>query len=372
MAANQFIFVILVEALVIGGLTLLYPRIARRGLLFGVYVGEEQWDDEDARLITKSWQHGVVLLTVISFGLGLAVFLRYPNPAIAAMVVAISPLALTVGTVGLFLRAYLRARTMAAPGLPPPAVAVLAAPETPLTFPILVLVAGILCGIFTCSYAAAHFAELPAQVPTHFGPSGRPDVWRPKSFWTVMLLPLLTLVMGGGMGATALLIGRAKRAIRFPQTQVSIEAQMRFRQAFTRYLSCLALAVAALLVTGSVGSIRVGLGMEDGFSPLMMVFGVVLGALAVGDTLYLALRYGQGGARLERSAGNAPLTNGLADNRYWVLGAFYVNRNDPSIFVERRFGFGYTINFGNPKAVAFFFGFILLILALAGAAIVKG
>ncbi len=25
--------------------------------------------------------------------------------------------------------------------------------------------------------------------------------------------------------------------------------------------------------------------------------------------------------------------------------------NDPSILVEKRFGIGYTINFGNPKAV---------------------
>jgi len=74
----------------------------------------------------------------------------------------------------------------------------------------------------------------------------------------------------------------------------------------------------------------------------------------------------------ERCAGNAPLTNGLADNRYWVLGAFYVNRDEPSIFVERRFGFGYTIHFGNPKAAAFFLGFIILNLALAAAAMVKG
>ncbi len=372
MATNGFIFVILVEALVIGGLTLLYPRIARRGLLFGVYVGEERWDGEDARLITKSWQLGVVLVTVVSFGLGLAFFLRNPNPVVAARVVAISPLVLTMGTVGLFLRAYFRARTMAAPGLPPPAVAVLGAPETPLTFPILVLMAGILCGIFAVSYAAMHYADLPAQVPTHFGPSGKPDVWRPKSFWTVMLLPLLTLVMGVGMGIMALLVGRAKRAIRFPQTQISIEAQMRFRQAITRFLSCIALAVVAMLVVGSVGSIRVGLGLEESLSLLMMVFSIGLGVLAIGGTLYLALHYGQGGARLERSAGNAPLTNGLADNRYWVLGVFYVNRDDPSIFVERRFGFGYTLNFGNWKAVAFFLGFIGLILALAVAAVVKG
>ena len=33
------------------------------------------------------------------------------------------------------------------------------------------------------------------------------------------------------------------------------------------------------------------------------------------------------------------------------LNMMYVNREDPSVMVENRFGFGYTINLGNWKAV---------------------
>lgn len=87
--------------------------------------------------------------------------------------------------------------------------------------------------------------------------------------------------------------------------------------------------------------------------------------VALGGSVLIALRYGQGGARLEEAAADAPLTNGLADNRHWVLGMFYVNRDDPSILVERRFGIGYTVNLGNPKAVALFVGFVVLVLGLA-------
>jgi uncharacterized membrane protein len=85
---------------------------------------------------------------------------------------------------------------------------------------------------------------------------------------------------------------------------------------------------------------------------------------AIGGTVYLALRYGQGGSRIERAGVTTPLTDGLADNRNWVLGMFYVNRNDPSFLVERRFGLGYTLNFGNWKAVALFVAFIAAIGAL--------
>ena len=58
--------------------------------------------------------------------------------------------------------------------------------------------------------------------------------------------------------------------------------------------------------------------------------------------------------------------------RHWVLGLFYVNREDPSLFIENRFGFGYTVNFGNPKAVALFLAFILLVLGLPLGSILFG
>jgi hypothetical protein len=35
------------------------------------------------------------------------------------------------------------------------------------------------------------------------------------------------------------------------------------------------------------------------------------------------------------------------DDEHWKGGVFYVNRDDPSLFVPKRRGFGYTLNFGN-------------------------
>ena len=78
----------------------------------------------------------------------------------------------------------------------------------------------------------------------------------------------------------------------------------------------------------------------------------------------IALRYGQGGSRLERDVEDAPLTGALADDRHWYLGLIYVNREDPSITIERRFGIGYTINLGNWKAVALLAGLLVLALCI--------
>ncbi len=47
-------------------------------------------------------------------------------------------------------------------------------------------------------------------------------------------------------------------------------------------------------------------------------------------------------------------------------GPFYANRNDPSIFVPKRYGIGYTMNFGNPWS----WFVLLLIVALATAPLI--
>jgi uncharacterized membrane protein len=143
-------------------------------------------------------------------------------------------------------------------------------------------------------------------------------------------------------------------------------AQLRFRAAMTRFLSGLGILTTLLMMLLSVGAVRVSVGEAGALPNIVMwpALGLLL-AYSIGGSLYLMFRYGQGGARLERAAGEAPLTDGLADNRRWVLGMFYVNRDDPAFLVEKRFGLGYTINFGNPVAVTLLVLFVAAIAAFA-------
>lgn len=50
-------------------------------------------------------------------------------------------------------------------------------------------------------------------------------------------------------------------------------------------------------------------------------------------------------------------------DRYWKLGIFYLNPEDDSIFVPKRFGIGYTLNFARP--VSWFVLALIFIVALA-------
>ena len=137
-------------------------------------------------------------------------------------------------------------------------------------------------------------------------------------------------------------------------------------------VAIIGLLVTTMLTSLSVTSVQVALGQRQTLPEATLIIGLAIFLSAMFGGSWLAIRYGQGGARLENPRSDAPPTNGLADNTLWRLGAFYVNRDDPSWLVEHRFGFGYTLNFGNPNAVATFVAFLAAILLLAVWAIVRG
>ncbi|HET8912987.1 MAG TPA: DUF5808 domain-containing protein [Ktedonobacteraceae bacterium] len=56
------------------------------------------------------------------------------------------------------------------------------------------------------------------------------------------------------------------------------------------------------------------------------------------------------------------------DDRYWSGGLLYNNPDDPDLFVSKRFGIGWTLNFGHPQSKLVIIGTLLfpLILTLLG------
>lgn len=52
------------------------------------------------------------------------------------------------------------------------------------------------------------------------------------------------------------------------------------------------------------------------------------------------------------------------DDRYWYGGFLYSNPDDPAMFVPKRFGIGWTLNFGHPRARLFLITIMVLLLLL--------
>lgn len=360
-----------VRVLLVGGIFLILPLVMRKGLLFGAYVGEEFAEGSRARRLVRRWYLGCLIAMGLSLAVGLGI--SAAGWPLAGNLTATAILLLA--GLALYLRMYYTARALAPPGVARQAARAVAPLEQGepkgAAFAKLALGICIGAGLATLVYAMVSYPALPDRVPIHFGVSGQPDAWSEKSIVAMMLVPSLNLVLSPFLALLALLTARAKRSVRGGTGGRSAEAQDAFRAAMANILSETALFSCALLTFLSVQMVRVGL---SEIPSIGMTIWWIAGAMLLflfGSLIRILAKYGQGGALIEQGSADAPLTNGLADNAYWVWGVFYVNRDDPSILVEKRFGIGYTINFGNAKAVAIMATFLVLLLALAALGLIE-
>ena len=78
--------------------------------------------------------------------------------------------------------------------------------------------------------------------------------------------------------------------------------------------------------------------------PLTLIFALIV--------VVVLARLGQGGSRAlaagQKSLGSAVPVGDRTPDHYWKLGVFYFNPDDSAIFVEKRFGLGYSLNFARP------------------------
>jgi len=349
------------RALLIGSFLWALPRITRRGLLFGSYVGEDASSGVAARNLVRSWSRAVGLVVVTGLAVGLA-FRLAGWPLLGNRV---SLLVLLASAAALYVRFHYAARRLGSHLASRPAATAAASliPDEPrgLALPIATIIVCLIVGGGAFGFAASSYPELPQSMPSHTGPSGEPDAWQSKSFASVMTAPLWAVLFGPYVGLMGLMAARAKRSVRLGGGD-SVLAQTRFRSAFVRLVCGLALLSTALFAWISVQSVRIWLGQASSWGPgFWWLSGLTL-LFVLGSLLRLVVHHGQGGALVEDQEGS--LTNGLADDSRWVLGIFYADRDDPSIMVEERFGVGYTVNLGNPTAVAISVGFVALITGL--------
>lgn len=160
------------------------------------------------------------------------------------------------------------------------------------------------------------WARLPDSLPTHFGSDGRPNAWTPKAAapWLMLGIPLAVWVLLLVIGTWATPPDPERVAV-----QRRIMAPMR------------ALTVLGLFALLSSIVLIPVLGLWV-FWPTL---GAFLGLLFVGLGLLVRLGY---------------LHAPEDERRLWRWGMFYVNPEDPRLWVPKRFGIGWTLNFARPWA----------------------
>jgi uncharacterized membrane protein len=348
---------------VVGAIMFAFPRIARKGLLFGTYLGEDR-ADRTRRQLLRSWDRGsaLILLVAVIIGWSIGSTGRWVAGNLIGTVFLLVPF------IPLYFRVHAKARVLAPPEAARQATksaASLAVDESRGEgFAVLALAVCFGASVALVGYAIVAYQSMPDRIATIANLWGIGDALTAKSLVSVTLFPAFNLVFAPSFAAMALLIAQSKRSVRGGSGGRSLQAQDRFRVANshvfagTGILTCLNLGVASLEM------IRVWQGRGEALRGLLIGGVAVVTILYLGISLVRIMLLGQGGARLEAGSAEAPLTGGLADNARWILGVIYVDRTDPAIMVESRWGIGYTMNFGNRTAQVFASIYLLGLLGL--------
>jgi uncharacterized membrane protein len=100
--------------------------------------------------------------------------------------------------------------------------------------------------------------------------------------------------------------------------------------------------------------------MNVSWSALLVICGILL-------AIVLVLLWHPQRSRTKTSTfTNRPRTPAVFrdDERYWYGGLFYNNPDDPAMFVPKRYGLGWTVNFGHSQGRLVLFGILLLPLVM--------
>jgi uncharacterized membrane protein len=335
---------------VITAVSLLMPSLTRRDLLFGATVSPNARDTSEGRAIIRRYRIGV-LLVAIGLAIGLALLWALaPATFWANLWIVVIPLVLVLMPEIPYLLAWRASRALAV-AAPPPSAPVSSAGLRPRRYadyvPLIWEALPLALIALTASYLAMTYAAAPAIIPTHFDAAGNPNAYSNKSIgsyflpvWTQLFLYILITFL------SVLTVGAKTQPTAADET---------FRRRMLRYLFGVKTLMTAMM---GVLAYAVAQSALSSHANINWILWVTLGVVVVvlGSAIWIGVTTGQGGSRLAANSGNA---TDRIDDRYWKLGGIYANPNDPAIFVERRYGLGWTINVSNPR------GWLVLLTILA-------
>src|SRR5690625_59810 len=207
--------------------------------------------------------------------------------------------------------------------------------------------------IATIIFTFVIYDNIPDQVPIHTSFSGK-VTYSDKSPGNVLILPFSQIFMVVVCLISNYAIKNSKQQVSAQSPETSKQQNIIFRKRWSFFIVVMSVLISLMFTFMQMTFIYQSLLKYEDIVLISVILIILLGVIT------LTISVGQGGSRVKV---DNVMEDGVIDrdnDRYWKLGQFYVNKNDPSLFVEKRFGVGWTINFGRPLAWGFLIGIIVL------------
>lgn len=207
------------------------------------------------------------------------------------------------------------------------------------------------------------YDRIPDIFAIHWNTLGQADSWVKKSYKSILLIPAMQCFITIVMFFTFKIIGWSKQQISASNPEISKEQNRIFRYRWSIYIIAMAVIMNLFFTFINLNTLQV----IKSNNKTMMVYSLSFAVIGCIGSLIMSIKTGQGGSRVRIQNGEGKLNNLIDrdDDRYWKLGnSIYINKDDPSLFVEKRFGIGWTMNFGRIESITILVVFLIIILLM--------
>ncbi|MBP3040332.1 DUF1648 domain-containing protein [Bacillaceae bacterium Marseille-Q3522] len=340
------------------------PFFVKRTAAFGVSVPDQHTKNKKLKTYKKNYSLLVFTLSAVSFIIYLA-WIFIGTPADESLVLAGVALQFAIIIFSLAVYFYFYAKVLQlkkaekwVEKVKQVKITDLAARSQDEMLPWYVYLLPMVITVGMVGYTFMQYPLLPEQIPTHWGPDGNVDAFTEKNLLTVQMLPIILFTMQLMFFGINEMTKRSGIKLSATATEAS-----RIRQLTLRKYSSWFMLIVSILMTLLFSFLQLSMIHTDIFKgAFLIVLPFIFLLLVLGGSLIFALKVGKS----DKFEGEQSV-EGLADideDQYWKGGLFYFNKNDPSIFVEKRFGVGWTLNFAHPIGYILILGPLILILII--------
>lgn len=206
-----------------------------------------------------------------------------------------------------------------------------------------------------------NYGDINDQIPMRYDSKGVVINYADKSMGSVFSMVFMQLFL------TVVLYGSTYISIKYSKVKLNprkpLTSELQYKIAMKRFSVMMAITATVLNITFLMIQMTI-IGFIE-FNQVIL-FGITfipifLIAFSIG---WFFVTTGMTGEKLKLNIDEKELDVDIpdSDDEGWKWGIFYYNKKDSSIFVPKRFGGGFTINFGNPWGILILVGILSFII----------
>ena len=358
MEKTIMLLTMLISFLAINSFYAILPYISRKTLSFGISIPENVFNNPKLISMRKKYRNliifsGIISVTTIVF----LIFLPTITSTNAAIITNILIFLNLLTNSLIYLRAHQQLKTLKSENKWQQNATQLITIETgfrnrnfqsnPFWFTIFLLIIAT-----TIAISFFVYETIPEKIPLKFNISGEATNFVEKSYQVLLYIPLVQSLMTLVIVFIYFIISKAKQQIDPGNPQKTLHQSIIFRYRWSLFIIISGLLLLVLLSFTQftmIGLIK---------SNLLSIVTIVFSILIIIAALTLSILTGQSGSRVKVKEPEKKAAIFRDDDSYWKFGILYYNPEDPSIFIEKRFGIGWTINFGRKASWFILLGFL--------------